>query len=80
MVTRIVFTALVAAIAIAACAINAKAESAISYRDAVKACGIEWRASDARKNAAKGTGREAWNAYRAACVTRQGYVKKGETK
>lgn len=47
----------------------------VPYRDAVKACGAEWRASDARKQVQKGEGRAAWNTFRAECVTRQGYVK-----
>lgn len=47
----------------------------VSYRDAVSACGKEWRSSDARKAVEKGKGRDAWNAFRADCVTKQGYVK-----
>lgn len=52
-----------------------KATGFVSYRDAVKACGAEWRASDAKKAVAKGEGRKAWSEFRAKCVTDKGYVK-----
>lgn len=45
----------------------------ISYRDAVKQCGMEWKAK--AEKPAKGEGRAAWNAFRGECVIRQGYVK-----
>lgn len=45
-----------------------------TYTDLVRLCGQEWRASDARKNASKGTGRIEWNKFRAECVSRHGWV------
>lgn len=45
----------------------------ISYRDAVKQCGMEWKAK--AEKAPKGEGRAAWNAFRSECVVKQGYVK-----
>jgi hypothetical protein len=47
----------------------------VPYADAVRICGTEWRASDAKKNTAKGEGQKAWNEFRAQCVVREGYVK-----
>lgn len=45
----------------------------VSYRDAVKACGMEWKAKEAKP--AKGEGRSEWNKFRAECVVQKGYVK-----
>jgi hypothetical protein len=45
----------------------------VSYRDAVKACGMEWKAK--AEKPVKGEGRSEWNKFRAECVVRQGYVK-----
>lgn len=56
------------------------AQDGMSYRDAVKACGADWRASDERKTVAKGEGQKAWNAFRATCVTAKGYVPKRGAK
>ena len=49
-----------------------------SYQDLLKTCGAEWRASDQRKAAAKGTGQAEWNKFRADCVKRHGYVTKAK--
>ncbi len=64
----------------ALCSIKpANAESAGTYRDAVKQCGAEWKNSDARKAVQKGQGRQAWQDFRRDCVKRVGYVtKKGK--
>lgn len=45
----------------------------VSYRDAVKACGLEWKAKETKS--AKGEGRADWNKFRAECVVQKGYVK-----
>ena len=74
--TKTVCTALFLSSVIVLAATYAKAESAGTYRDALKQCGQEWRASDARKSVEKGKGREAWNAFRKDCVTRVGYQRK----
>lgn len=71
---KIVIATLAIATLIVSCAITTRANAAITYREAVKACGIEWKASDARKQVPKGEGQKAWNAFRAECVKRQGYV------
>lgn len=52
------------------------AKPANTYIDALRTCGAEWKASDARKAVAKGEGVAAWNAYRAECVKRVGYTTK----
>lgn len=44
-----------------------------SYRDALKACGEEWRASEQRKGVKKGEGAEAWRAFRTECTRRIGW-------
>lgn len=74
-----------ASLAIAAlvnvCALKAHAEGnpvtePLTYRVVVKACGADWKASDARKSVEKGHGREAWQAFRAECVKAKGYEVK----
>jgi len=50
--------------------------NAADYRETLKICGAEWRASDARKSVAKGEGQKAWNTFRAECVLRHGYDTK----
>lgn len=45
----------------------------VSYRDAVKACGMEWKAREVKSE--KGSGRSEWNKFRAECVVQKGYVK-----
>lgn len=52
------------------------AANAGTYAEAMKQCGGEWRASDARKQVKKGEGRAAWNAFRKECTARVGYTKK----
>ena len=47
----------------------------VPYSDALTKCSAEWKASDQRAKTPKGEGSKAWNAFRAECVTRQGYVK-----
>lgn len=47
-----------------------------TYVDALRQCGQEWRASDARKQVKKGEGTAAWNTFRAECVKRVGYESK----
>jgi hypothetical protein len=46
------------------------------YRTVMKDCGQKWRASEERKAVEKGKGRDAWNTFRAKCVTESGYVAK----
>ena len=72
----IVLATLFSAIVVSCFAMSAKAEG--TYRDAVKQCGQEWRASDARKSVEKGKGREAWQSFRVECVKRVGYTRKGK--
>lgn len=45
----------------------------VSYRDAVKQCGMEWKAREVKSE--KGSGRADWNKFRAECVVQKGYVK-----
>lgn len=73
---KLVTLSLFAALVVSCSAIVAHGQEALSYRDAVKACGAEWRASDERKAVQKGEGQKAWNAFRAVCVKRVGYVSK----
>lgn len=49
-----------------------------SYIDAMRACGAEWKASDARKQVKKGEGGPAWQAFRKECTARVGWEKKGK--
>jgi len=72
--TKIIGTAFALSALFIMVASNAMADT-VSYRDAVKACGAEWKQSDARKSVAKGEGQKAWNEFRAKCVTEKGYVK-----
>lgn len=65
------------ALAVSFVAVFAVPAVAGTYRDAMKTCGTEWRASDQRKSVKKGEGATAWNAFRAECTKRVGYEKKG---
>lgn len=47
-----------------------------TYSEAMKTCGTEWRASDARKEVKKGEGMAAWQTFRKECVARVGYTSK----
>lgn len=47
-----------------------------TYQDAMRTCGAEWRASEARKAVQKGQGNAAWQAFRAECTKRVGYTTK----
>jgi hypothetical protein len=49
---------------------------ATDYRQVMRACGAEWKASDTRKGVAKGEGMAAWQTFRRDCVARSGYVSK----
>lgn len=73
---RVVVTALVASTLLIAGALCAKAESTGTYADAMRQCGAEWKASDARKAVTKGHGRVAWQAFRKECTQRVGYQRK----
>lgn len=73
---RVVAIALVASSLLILGAVCAKAEGAGTYSDAMRQCGKEWRASDARKSVSKGQGAAAWQAFRKECTTRVGYAKK----
>jgi hypothetical protein len=44
-----------------------------TYGEALKACGGEWRTSEARKTVAKGEGAKAWQEFRAKCVKEKGW-------
>lgn len=50
--------------------------SAGTYQDAMRACGAEWRASEARTHVKKGEGAAAWNAFRKECTARVGWERK----
>lgn len=54
---------------------QASAAGFVPYSDAVKACGVDWKASPERAKVEKGHGSQAWNDFRAKCVTDKGYVK-----
>lgn len=56
------------------CATRAQTDATTSYSEALKLCSVEWKASDTRKQVAKGEGMAAWQKFRAACVTEKGYV------
>lgn len=49
-----------------------------TYLDAMRQCGTEWKASDARKAVAKGEGMAAWQAFRKECTARVGWEKKAK--
>lgn len=50
-----------------------------TYADAMRQCGAEWKASEARKAVKKGEGAAAWQAFRKECTARVGYEKKGRS-
>lgn len=52
---------------------DATTNAAPSYTDVIRTCGAEWRG---RSDKATNTGRDAWNKFRAECVTRKGFVSK----
>lgn len=52
------------------------AQATGTYADAMRTCGAEWRASEARKAVKKGEGNAAWQAFRAECTKRVGYTTK----
>jgi len=54
----------------------ALAQDAPDYRTALKACGVEWRASEARKAVPKGQGMVEWQKFRKECIAKSGYVAK----
>jgi hypothetical protein len=47
----------------------------VPYSEALATCSAEWKQSDERAKLAKGQKQDAWQTFRAECVTRQGYVK-----
>jgi hypothetical protein len=47
-----------------------------TYSEALKACGAEWRTSEARKAVAKGEGAKAWQEFRTKCVKEKGWQGK----
>ncbi len=47
-----------------------------TYLDAMRTCGAEWKASDARKAVAKGEGMAKWQAFRKECTARVGWESK----
>lgn len=84
--TKIVVTALVLSIAVVTCAISAKAQevaavqavqavpqAATAYIDVLRSCGAKWKG---RSDKADNKGREAWQAFRRACVLESGYTVK----
>lgn len=48
------------------------------YREVIKTCGAEWKASDARRSVQKGEGAKAWQDFRRECVAKSGYVAKAK--
>lgn len=77
--TKIVFTALLASIAIASCAINARAAvsdgtpvASPSYIETLRACGTKWKARDDRSV----KGMTEWQTFRAECVKESGFKPK----
>jgi hypothetical protein len=55
-----------------------QANTTTQYRDALRQCGAEWKASEARKAVAKGEGAKAWQDFRKKCVEDNGW--KGRTR
>lgn len=51
---------------------------AADYREVLRQCGSEWKASDQRKAVVKGEGAKAWQEFRAKCVREKGW--KGTAK
>jgi hypothetical protein len=49
--------------------------TAPQYRDVLKQCGADWKASEARRNVAKGEGAAKWQEFRAKCVLDKGWKK-----
>lgn len=49
----------------------------VKYSDAVTVCGAEWRE---RTDKQTNKGRDAWNAFRAECVKRLGFVPQREAQ
>jgi hypothetical protein len=47
-----------------------------TYQDAMRTCGAEWKASEARKAVKKGEGASAWQTFRKECTARVGYESK----
>lgn len=75
---KLIVGSLLAAIAVASYAITAHSQETRSYTDALRVCGAEWKASDARKAVPKGQGRDAWQAFRKECIARTPYQRKRE--
>lgn len=48
-------------------------EAAPKYSDVIKQCGVDWKASEARKSVEKGQGSKAWNEFRSKCVLDKGW-------
>jgi hypothetical protein len=80
MVSAIVVATLSFAIMVNLIAIAAAQEAPTDYRQVIKACGAEWRASDTRKATPKGEGMAAWQTFRRDCVAKSGYVAKRDRK
>lgn len=54
------------------------ADPSPAWRDVLSTCSEEWRASDTRKNTAKGEGMAAWQTFLTECKTRKGFVPKAQ--
>lgn len=50
----------------------------MTYNDAVKACGADWKAF--KGSHAKVGGRDQWQVFRADCVTKKGYTSNRTNK
>ena len=70
---------MIAAMVLASLAHGAALADPVDYRTALRACGDQWRASDARKAVPKGQGMAAWQTFRRECVAASGYVSKRRT-
>jgi len=48
-------------------------DAPVQYRDVLRQCGVDWKASEARKSVEKGQGAKAWQEFRAKCVLEKGW-------
>jgi len=70
---------MIAAMVLSTLAHGAALAEPVDYRTALRACGDQWRASEARKAVPKGQGMTAWQAFRKECIANSGYVSKRRT-
>jgi hypothetical protein len=72
--------AIVAALSLASIGAVYGQTNATTYSEALKACGAEWRTSEARKGVEKGQGMAKWQEFRAKCVKEKGWTGAKRTR